>query len=455
VCAKDEEEGLVNKRLAALLAVVVIVGGACSPAPAATGAPSTAATQQPAQSQAAAATKLVVWPRNYTLTQDPPFQPVTKNFEAAHPGLTVELSGAPYDPQFQRIELSQAGQVSDIPDVIQLDNIWLGQFTEEGILANLDSYYAKWDGKTDILPSYAESTKWNGSQHAVWFYSDIRLLIWNKNVFKQAGLDPEKGPATWADVFADAKAIKEKVPGVVPVGFPAASQEGTVDRWYPYLYMTGSNILSPDNKTAVFNDAGGQKAVQFYVDLVKQGYASKDLLTQEADAVSASVFSGKYGMMLATVGSGLSDRPEGMTAEQFKATIGAIVPPICDGCQPATVAGGWMLGITEHSTHKDLAWDYILAVTDGKQMVPFEDQFTRVPVRQSGLADPSKFATDPYFDQSAKAAGTAHFPPFIAKYTSMIEFIWTGIQKAVNGDLSTKDALDEAAKSVDDLLAAK
>ena len=445
-----------NKPLMALLSVVAIVGSACNAQTPATQSP---ASQPPAASgeaspsaASAEAVKLVVWPRNYTLTQDPPFQPVTKTFEAAHPGLTVELSGAPYDPQFQRIELSQAGQISDIPDVVQLDNIWLGQFTEEKILANLDSYYANWAGKSDILPAYADSTKWNGSQQAVWFYSDIRLLIWNKDVFRKAGLDPEKGPATWDEVMSDAQAIKDKVPGVMPVGFPAASQEGTVDRWYPYLYMTGSNILSPDNKTAVFNDAGGQKAVQFYVDLVKKGYASKDLLTQEADAVSASVFSGKYGMMLATVGSGLSDRPEGMTAEQFKTTIGAVVPPICTGCQPATVAGGWMLGITEKSTQKDLAWEYIMAVTDGAQMVPFEDQFTRVPVRQTGLADPSKFATDPYFSESAKAAATAHFPPFIAKYTGMIEFIWTGIQKAVNGDLSTKDALDEAADSVNTLL---
>lgn len=448
-----------TKRLMALLSVIVIVGAACSPAasPAPTGsapAGSAAASQPAASSAAPAEAKLVVWPRNYTLTQDPPFQPVTKEFEAAHPGLTVELSGAPYDPQFQRIELAQAGQISDQPDVFQMDNIWLGQFTEEGITANLDSYYAAWEGKSDILPAYAESTKWNGSQNAVWFYSDIRLLMWNKDVFRKAGLDPEKGPATWDDVFADAKAIKDKVPGVVPVGFPAASQEGTVDRWYPYLYMTGSNILSPDNKKAVFNDAGGQKAVQFYVDLISKGYATKDLLTQEADAVSASVFSGKYGMMLATVGSGLSDRPEGMDAATFAKTIGAVVPPICTGCQQATVAGGWMLGISANSTHKDLAWDYIMAVTDGKQMVPFEDQFTRVPVRQSGLADPSKFATDPYFSESAKAADVAHFPPFIAKYTAMIEFIWTGIQKAVNGDLSTKDALDEAANSVDTLLAA-
>ena len=93
-------------------------------------------------------------------------------------------------------------------------------------------------------------------------------------MFKAAGLDPEKAPATWQDVMADAAAIKAKVPGVSPVAFPAGSFEATVDRFYSYLFMTGSNILDPTNKKAVFNDAGGQKAVQFLVDLVKKGYAS-------------------------------------------------------------------------------------------------------------------------------------------------------------------------------------
>ena len=123
-----------NKRLMALLSVVVIVGSACNATAPASQTPAsqpaaTTGASQPAPS--AEAVKLVVWPRNYTLTQDPPFQPVTKTWEAAHPGVTVELSGAPYDPQFQRIELSQAGQISDVPDIVQLDNIWLGQFTEE------------------------------------------------------------------------------------------------------------------------------------------------------------------------------------------------------------------------------------------------------------------------------------------------------------------------------------
>jgi multiple sugar transport system substrate-binding protein len=440
-------------RRLALLPIRAILAAACaSPAttstPGATGPGATATTAPPA------ATTLTVWGRDYTLTKGSlAWEPATTTWEAAHPGVTVNLTGAPYDPQYQRIELSQAGQITDRPDIFQMDNIWLGQFTDQKLVANLDSYYASWKDVGDIVPAYANSTKWNGSQHAVWFYSDIRLMIWNKDVFRKAGLDPDKGPATWDEVFADAAAIKAKVPGVEPVGFPAASEEGTADRFYSYLYMTGSNILSPDNKTAVFNDAGGQKALQFYVDLVNKGYTSKDVLTQQASDISSAVFSGKTGIMLATVGDGLSDRPTSMDAATFATTIGAALPPICTGCQPATTAGGWMLGINDASPNKDLAWDYLTAITDGKAMAPFEAQFTRVPVRTSGTADLTLFKDDPYFSEEAKAAQVAHFPPFIGKYTSLIEIIWTGIQKAINGDLSVKDALDQAASDTNTLLA--
>jgi len=444
-----------NKRLLALLSVIVIVGSACTPAasvaPAATGGAS-----QPAGTQAATGGKLVVWGRNYTVEEGKaqPWAPKPKaDFEAAHPGWTVELSGATSGDQFNRIELSQAGTIQDKPDIFQLDNIWLGQFVDEGLTANLDSYYANWADKADIVPAYAESTKVKGSQNAVWFYSDIRMMIWSKDVFKKAGLDPEKGPTTWAELFTDAKAIKDKVPGVNPVEFPASSEESTVDRWYSYLYMTGSNILNADNTKAAFNDAGGQKALQLYVDMVKQGLAPKAVLSETADDIYPHVFSGATGIMLATVGDGLGSLPDGFDVTKFQSTIGAALPPLCDGCQPATTAGGWMLAINSASPNKDLAWEYLSAVTNGNNMVPFEVERTRIPVRTSGLAQADAFKSDPYFAQEAEAAKVAHFPPFIGKYTSMIEILWTGMQKAINGDLSTKDALDQAAADVDKLLA--
>lgn len=47
-------------------------------------------------------------------------------------------------------------------------------------------------------------------------------FIWNKEMFEQAGLDPEKGPENWNDVMEYARAIKKKFPQVIPFEFPAA-----------------------------------------------------------------------------------------------------------------------------------------------------------------------------------------------------------------------------------------
>jgi ABC-type glycerol-3-phosphate transport system substrate-binding protein len=447
---------------AGMLVVSACTGTTATPTPAPASATPAAGSATPAAgspgasgSAAAGGNHLVVWTRNYTVAdgKPSPYRDAKAKFEAAHPGWTVDLTGVGYDDQYNRLLLSQAGSVSDKPDVMQIDNIWLGQFTENGMLANLDSYYANWSGKDDIVDAYKNSTIWNGHQQAVWGYGDIRLLLWNKDVFTAAGLDPEVGPKTWDDVFADCEKIKaSNQPGVSAVGFPAASQEGTADRYYSYLFMTGSTILAPDNKSAVFNDAGGQKATQFMVDLVNKGCTPQDVLNQDADAVQDATFAGKYGMMLATVGDGFGSKPAAIADADYSKHFGAIVPPICsDGCQPATTAGGWMIGINAASDKKDMAWEYILDVTDGPSIVPFEAAYVRIPVRKSGLAMPDAFKADPYYSESVKAAGLAHFPPFVAQYTAMLEPIWTGLQTAIQGT-PVKDALDQAKKDTDAIL---
>ena len=177
------------------------------------------------------------------------------------------------------------------------------------------------------------------------------------------------------------------------------------------------------------------------------------MLSETADDIYPHVFSGATGIMLATVGDGLGSLPEGFDVSKFQSTIGAALPPLCTGCSPATTAGGWMLAVNSASENKDLAFEYISSVTNGANMVPFEVERTRIPVRTSGLSQADAFKSDPYFAQEAEAAKVAHFPPFIGKYTGMIEILWTGMQKAINGDLSTKDALDQAATDINTLLA--
>src|SRR5437867_12002476 len=102
-----------NKRLLALLSVVAIVGSACTPTATQAPAASSGTASLPAATTAAAPVTITVWARNYTVAEGriQPWAPGPKAaFEAAHPGVTVNLAeGATATDQFNRIELSQAG----------------------------------------------------------------------------------------------------------------------------------------------------------------------------------------------------------------------------------------------------------------------------------------------------------------------------------------------------------
>ena len=431
----------------AIAATLALIVSACAstaqPAPAA--APSAAA----ATTEPAAPVTLHMFIRNYMLNQDPPLKTAKAEFEKKHPNVTIDLSPAPYDEQHQRILLSKAGGV--LPDMFQVDTIWLGEMADQGLATNLDSYYAKWDERTDIPDSFLESSKWKGSYYGVWAYSDTRTFIWNKDVFRKAGLDPEKPPATWDEVVSFAQQIQARVPGVAGVGFPAAAQEGTADRWYPYLFMGGGHILNKEQTKSEFNSPQGVASVQFLVDLVrKYKVTPPEVLTQDADAVYDAVLAGRYGMMLATVGDGWADSK--LDGPAYKSKMGAALPPLCDGCKPASAAGGWLFMINSKSAYKDLVWEYITMATATPNITPFEVKLVRVPVRKSGLAQAEAFKADPYNTVTVQAAGVSQFAPWVPAYYKVVEHIFTAIQKSVQGTVPVKTALDNAAAEVDKLV---
>lgn len=394
---------------------------------------------------------LQVWVRNYTLDQDSPYKTAKAAFEAAHPNVTVELTGLGYDDLYQKLLLSKSGGTP--VDVLTMDTIWLGQMAEEGIAANLDDYYAAFEQVPDIPDNFLASSVWEGSYYGVWLNTDVRLMIWNKSLFQQAGLDPDVPPATWDDLFSMGRQIQEAVPGVSAVGFPGLAEESTADRWYPLLWIAGGDLLTPDFSRAAFNSDAGVRALQLYADLIHtQNLTPVDVIGQSADDVENSVFAGKYAIMLSNVSTGQADI-QGVDPADYGNLFGAGQIPVCEGCQPASGAGGYLLGVAEASAHKDLAFEFIDMATDQANVLGFEVAQQRVPTRKSGLANAEAFGDVWYFDEIGKAAQVAHFAPWVPQYPRLLERIYTAIQEVISGASTPKDALDAAAADVDAILA--
>ncbi|GHH82467.1 sugar ABC transporter substrate-binding protein [Streptomyces sulfonofaciens] len=123
-------------------------------------------------------------------------------------------------------------------------------------------------------------------------------LVYNKKLFKKAGLDPEKPPATWQEVRADAKRIAALGGGTVGYADYSAQNQGG---WHftAELYSQGGDVVSPDGKKARVDTPEGRAVLQNLKDMrwKDDSMGSKQLLV--LNDVQLMMGSGKLGMYLA------------------------------------------------------------------------------------------------------------------------------------------------------------
>ena len=409
---------------------------------------------RPARAQKKAVT-LKVLARDYTLRLDSPWRTAGAELKRRHPELDInlELEGSPYNDQRRKALIStQAGQGADI---IQMDNIWLGEFAEGGIVQDVTARFNAWSEKGDVPPVFVRTATWREKVYGLWLNADVRLLHWNKKLFQKAGLDPARPPRTWDELAA--MAGKCTVPpnqwGYV---FPGGQAEETVDRWLAFLYQLDGSVLNAENTQAVFNSEAGVRSLQFLADLVnKHKVTPKEILGSNQDElVNVLVTSDRFAMGI-VVGTGF--RPGGTndykTPEEFAKVRGAAVLPVAAGGHKATVMGGWILTIGRSSQNADLAWEYLTIVTGEPAARDFWQKQQRVPTRKAAFENVASYSqVMPYFDQIAESVPFARLAPQVPQYPSFLPFMITAVQRTLSGETTPKAALDEAATQTNAIL---
>jgi multiple sugar transport system substrate-binding protein len=383
--------------------------------------------------------------RDYTLKYDHPWYSAAKALQEKYPNVEVELESLPYDDQREKTLITVGAGKG--PDIAQVDCIWLGEFASNNIVIDISDRL-----KQDT------ALRGQGKDRGLWLYTDVRMLTYRKDFFRQTGLDPAKPPKTWTELRDYAKKLNRPDEGVWGYAFPAFSTDHTADRWYPYLHMgQGGQILSDDLTKAAFNRPAGVAALQLLVDLMNTDNVSpKDLLGISEKDVSNGFRANKYAMMI-KVGEFWRDyRGEGMTAAQYKDMIGVAPLPIPQGGKLSTGSGGWIAGITRDSKNPDIAYEYLKLVVDPQNMAMFCIDDAKIPTRKSMLPMEKDFVEAiPYYNVAAEVLPATHFRPPIPEYTKLSAEIVTGIQKALTLEASSKEALDRAAEKVDEILATR
>jgi ABC-type glycerol-3-phosphate transport system substrate-binding protein len=235
-------------------------------------------------------------------------------FEAANSGITIKTIsvGAQCDNPPDFTARLQGGTQADVFYGYMTD---LQQVLDANAAEDLTPYIKdtipNWDS---ILDNIKAPFIDGGKTYAIGYNGYTMGLVYNKTLFAQAGLDPNKPPATWQDVATSAKAIASKVPGVA--GYSEYSA-GNTGGWHftASLFSRGSAPVSADGKKANVNtpeakavlenlkamrfgdNSVGTKQLQTWPDLLTAAAAGKvGMYLGAPDSITAIVntFKGKY-----------------------------------------------------------------------------------------------------------------------------------------------------------------
>ncbi|MDR0387915.1 MAG: extracellular solute-binding protein [Treponema sp.] len=128
-------------------------------------------------------------------------------FEAENPGYRIEIQSDPWGDWEQKNRTMFAS--GNPADVFFVNNPDVPAFANSGNLLDLSPYTGAAYFE-QFFPGVTAMYLWNGKHVAIPFTTDCRIFWYNKDIFTQAGLDPDKPPTTWAELVSYANTITQK-----------------------------------------------------------------------------------------------------------------------------------------------------------------------------------------------------------------------------------------------------
>ncbi len=324
-----------------------------------------AASSQPAAGETAKQTEntepLEVWVRNNYYDQ------VSKAAE-----MFTESTGIPVnvtEPSNMSDDLALALSSGKTPDIVSMDCVLIPYYASIGALEDITDQFNGLEYKDSFSGGLLELASFENRQYAVPFAPDLSVLLYNKDIFKAAGLDPEKPPATWAELIDYAqKCTSGDTYGYI---FSGGYAGGMMFTFAPYIWSNGGEFTNAAGTESLLNSKEAEEAVQLLVDMVHEYKTTPESITSYDWTACLDAFkSGKAAMIV------LGARPVGdIVNDAYSFEAGCALVPSPDGKTYASFSGGDSMAMLANSDKKEAAWQFIDFCLSEEfqigQMVPF------------------------------------------------------------------------------------
>jgi multiple sugar transport system substrate-binding protein len=373
---------------------------------------------------------------------------MVKEFEAENPNINIELQYVNSDFALQKATVAIQGNKQ--PDISYQYGTNMAQLASSPKLVDLTDRVNEgdfnWD---DFFQGEQAVATVDDRVLGVPALVDNLAVVYNKELFKKAKLEPPGEDWTWDELRADAKAITDPANNVFGMVFPADGSETMVWQYIAMLWAAGGDILNPENTEAIFNEAPGVQALDTLTSINQDGSMYLDFNPDSGK--SGQLFnSGKVGMII-TGPWDLSGFPDVDYGVQF-------MPSFEAGGSHETIAGpdNWVI-FDNGPERVDAAWQFLSFLTSPEQVLQDSLDTSHLPTRASVAEMPefqeffTKYPGTEVFVQNLDNVLKAR--PQVPQYPRISSALGQALIAAIQGQESSQDALDQAAEQANGFLA--
>jgi multiple sugar transport system substrate-binding protein len=364
-------------------------------------------------------------------------QVIIPRFEKTHAGIKVKDVAVPYEQLHQKLVTAVAG--GSLPDLVRSDIIWVPELADLGVLAPLDSSLPGFKALTKtVYPGPLATNFWKGHYYGLPLDTNTQVWTYNRAAMEAAGLSAP--PKTFAQLKSMAATAKAK--GI----YLYTDTDTSSWNMLPFIWSNGGDITNKTytKATGFLNSAKSVAAVQMLVDMYKAGEVPDVVLGGTGGlSVYDGIAQGKY--------VGTSDGP--WMYSIFDSSYKGV--PLASATFPAgaggsvSVVGGEDVVLTKASKNKSAAiafMRFLLTPWAQSQMA----KVGQMPVLPSLGKQLVKI--HPYYAVYVKQLANARARTPTPKWPQIDQIVTQSIAKAFTGELSVKQALDDAARQIDGLL---
>ncbi len=386
------------------------------------------------------------WTMQLSPTFDDYLNGVIADFEEENSNIKVKWVDIPWGDMETKILTSVASKTA--PDVANLNPQFAAKLAELDALVNMDEMVPE-DVKGEYFENIWASNTFNDKTFGIPWYLSSQVTMYNTDIFEEAGLDPDKAPSTFEELYDVAKTIKEETGKYA--FYPPLDGSHLLES----MVMMGVDLTNDDMTKATFNTAEGKESFQFFVDLYENEYIPREVLT-EGHSKAVDLYQAGEIAILAS-GPQFLDIVKENAPSVLEATKTA---PIITGKTNKKNVAAMNLVVPKQSKHQQAAVDFSIFLTNAENQVEFDKLTAILPSIETALDDPffNELPAEPTPIDEARLVSASQLKdsevliPPMSNFEELRTAMNEALHAAMLGEISVEDALNQAEVKWNEIL---